>query len=189
MALVTVIGRGTRIEGRVSGAVDLEIQGHVDGEVAVDGDVTVDVEGLVGANVTGRRVIVRGAVRGDLRGEDAVLLEEGARVVGDVRAPRVAIAPGALVRGYVQTGDADRGSARGASRAQAASATARVQSKPTTTRATPAATPAAPRAASRQPTISIAGAGAGTGGQAKGPPAPVVPALRKGAKGAMKKRA
>lgn len=105
---VTVIGRGTRVRGRVSGAVSLEILGHVDGDVSVDGDVTVDAQGLVSANVSARRLVVRGAVKGDLTGEEAVLLEEGARVVGDVRAPRVAIAPGALVRCYVQTGEIGR---------------------------------------------------------------------------------
>src|ERR1700722_256033 len=105
-ANVSVIGRTTRIRGRVSGAVDLEVQGFVDGEIAVSGDVTVDAHGLVGASVHARRLVVRGAVKGDLTGEEAVVLEDGARVVGDVRAPRVTIAPGALVRGYVETGEA-----------------------------------------------------------------------------------
>ncbi len=77
----------------LTGAVDLEVQGYVEGEIAVDGDVTVDAHGLVGANVRGRNLLVRGAVRGDLVGDESVLLEAGARVVGDVRAPRVAIAP------------------------------------------------------------------------------------------------
>src|SRR5580692_6794255 len=99
---VSIIGKTTRIRGRVTGAVDLEVQGFVDGEIAVAGDVTIDAQGMVGASVRGRRVVVRGAVKGDLHGEEAVVLEEGARVVGDVRAPRVTIAPGALVRGFVE---------------------------------------------------------------------------------------
>src|SRR5580658_3622816 len=97
-ANVTIIGRTTRVRGRLTGAADLEVQGFVEGEIAVSGDVTIDAAGMVGAGVHGRRVVVRGAVKGDLVGEEAVLLEEGSRVVGDVRAPRVAIAPGALVR-------------------------------------------------------------------------------------------
>ncbi len=101
---VTIIGRVTRVRGRLTGAADLEVQGFVEGEIAVSGDVTIDTTGMVGAGVRGRRLVVRGAVKGDLVGEEAVLLEEGSRVVGDVRAPRVAIAPGALVRGYVETG-------------------------------------------------------------------------------------
>jgi cytoskeletal protein CcmA (bactofilin family) len=101
---VTVIGRSARVRGRVTGSEDLEVRGFVDGEITVTGDVTVDAEGLVGAGIHGRRLIVRGAVKGDLVGEESIVLEDGAKVVGDVRAPRVAIAPGALVRGYVETG-------------------------------------------------------------------------------------
>src|ERR1700691_5445979 len=101
---LSVIGRTARVRGRVTGAVDLEIQGYVEGEISVSGDVTVDSGGMVGASVHGRRLVVRGAVKGDLTADEAILLEDGARVVGDVRAPRVAIAPGALVRGFVDTG-------------------------------------------------------------------------------------
>src|SRR5258708_295320 len=118
-ANVTVIGRTTRVHGRLTGASDLEVQGFVEGEIVVGGDVTVDAQGIVGASVRGRRVIVRGAVKGDLVGEEAVLLQDGARVVGDVRAPRVAIAQGALVRGYVQTVEGDGAPGRSA-RAQPA---------------------------------------------------------------------
>src|SRR5579864_5141336 len=119
-ANVSVIGRTTRVHGRVTGAVDLEVQGFVEGEIVVGGDVTVDAHGMVGAGVRGRRLVVRGAVKGDLVGEEAVSLEDGARVVGDVRAPRVAIGPGALVRGYVETGDANGAPARAGRAAQAA---------------------------------------------------------------------
>src|SRR3974390_38219 len=115
----SVIGRATRIQGRVTGSVDLEVRGFVDGEIVVQGDVTVDQHGMVGAGVQARRVIVRGAVRGGLLGEEAVLLEDGARVVGDLRAPRGAIAPGAPVRGFVQTGESDVAPVRTASKAQA----------------------------------------------------------------------
>src|SRR5208283_3194431 len=90
----SVIGRAARVRGRVTGAVDLEVQGYVEGEISVGGDVTVDTGGMVGASVHGRRLVVRGAVKGDLTADEAILLEDGARVVGDVRAPRVAIAPG-----------------------------------------------------------------------------------------------
>ncbi|HXX70354.1 MAG TPA: polymer-forming cytoskeletal protein [Polyangiaceae bacterium] len=105
-----IIGRATRVQGRVTGEGDLDIQGIVRGEVAVGGEVTVDSGGMVDGNVTGRKLVVRGAVKGDLVGRDVVVLEDGARVVGDVRAPRVAVASGALLRGLVEAdpGDASR---------------------------------------------------------------------------------
>jgi cytoskeletal protein CcmA (bactofilin family) len=189
---VTVIGRTTRVRGRVTGDGDVEVQGFVEGAISVGGDVTVDAHGSVGAGVRGRRLLVRGAVKGDLLGEESILLEQGARVVGDVRAPRVAIAPGAMVRGYVQTGDADGASAR----------TARVQpaARPVVAQqaaARPAAVPSAAASAARpgvQPSASKIAAppppakvapkpappvvASASGAGPRRPPPPVVPALR-----------
>jgi len=193
MADATVIGRGTRIRGRVSGSVDLEIQGHIEGEVTVEGDVTVDAHGLVGANVSGRRLVVRGAVKGDLVGEEAVVREDGARVVGDVRAPRVAIGPGALVKGYVQTGGID-GSARGKG-AAAMRALPRPAAAPSKQAApAPAARPAAKAPPPKPVAVPASAKGpqrapiAIAGGQARrAPPPPVVPVLKK-VKGALHKK-
>jgi cytoskeletal protein CcmA (bactofilin family) len=197
-ANVSVIGRTTRVHGRVTGAVDLEVQGFVEGEIAVGGDVTVDVHGMVGAGVRGRRLVVRGAVRGDLVGEEAVSLEDGARVVGDIRAPRVAIGPGALVRGFVETGDANGAPTRAGRSAQSVSRPQPV-ARPTATASPPkgvrpvkAAPVVVVQPARGKPAEKpIAGAGESNGPaarpSARRPPPPVVPALKK-AKGQIAKR-
>jgi cytoskeletal protein CcmA (bactofilin family) len=173
-ANVTIIGRATRVRGRITGPADLEVQGFVEGDIAVGGDVTIDVAGMVGAGVQGQKIVVRGAVKGDLVGSEAVLLEDGARVVGDVRAPRVAIAPGALVRGYVQTGQ--QGQPR-APRAQAAAAA----SKPAIQNRVPVAAPARTAALPIAPAVRATGAStkAGAAGTPRRPPPPIVPALKK----------
>lgn len=170
----TLIGAGTFVRGRVTGTGDLEIAGRIEGEVSCTGDVTVESSGLVGAGISARRIVVRGAVKGDLVAEDAVLLEAGARVVGDLRAPRIAIAPGGLVRGHVQTGGA------GAARPRAAHATAaRTAPKATSTRA-------APRDEARVEVAAKKHAAPAT--RRVGPPAPVVPVLKKGTKATQKRR-
>jgi cytoskeletal protein CcmA (bactofilin family) len=182
-ANVTVIGKGARVRGRIvaanGAAGDLEVLGFVEGEIAIGGDVTIDSTGVVGANVAGRKLIVRGAVKGDLTAEEAVLLEEGARVAGDVKAPRVAIAPGALVRGYVETGQAGRSAGRAASRPQAAAAP-----KPASQQAAKAHTAPAKSAHAPAPAIRLAGgrppeASASAGKGARRPPPPIVPVLKK----------
>ncbi len=195
-ANLTVIGRTTRVRGRVTGSVDLEVQGFVEGEITVGGDVTVDSQGIVGAGIRGRRLIVRGAVKGDLIGDESILLESGARVLGDVRAPRVAIASGALVRGYVQTGDADASGTR-AARAQAA---ARPVAAPVARPAAaampapaaapkPAAAPAPAKIGRVEPPASTAARAAAplSNSGPRRPPPPVVPALRS-AKGQIAKK-
>jgi len=192
-ASVSIIGKTTRIRGRVTGAVDLEVRGLVDGEIAVEGDVTIDAEGMVGASVHGRRLVVRGAVKGDLLGDEAVVLEDGARVVGDVRAPRVAIATGALVRGFVETGDAGASAPRVA-RTQAAArpvaAPARVA--PPAAKAHPAPAPAASKPSEKTAATAHAGHAGGTNhahapAAQRRPPPPIVPSLKK-AKGQIAKK-
>ncbi len=181
---VTVIGRTTRVRGRLAGAEGVEVQGFVEGEIAVAGDVTVDTHGMVSAGVRGRRLLVRGAVKGDLVGDEAVLLEEGARVVGDVRAPRVAIAPGALVRGHVQTGEGNDAPAH-TSRAQAVGRPAVTPKVSAPSVSKPAVKQAA---IARQVTGGAAGpATSANSGGARRPPPPVVPALKK-AKGQIAKK-
>jgi cytoskeletal protein CcmA (bactofilin family) len=204
-ANVSIIGRTTRIRGRVTGDVDLEVQGFVDGEIAVGGDVTIDTQGMVGAGVRGRRVVVRGAVRGDLVGEEAVVLEDGARVVGDVRAPRVAIATGALVRGFVETGEGGGAPAR-TSRAQQPAARpiaapVRVAAAPPPVQAQGRVVAAPPPVqaqvapASAKPVERVAPPAHAAGGNnvsstspaPRRPPPPVIPALKK-AKGQIAKK-
>jgi cytoskeletal protein CcmA (bactofilin family) len=109
----SVIGRGTTVRGKVRGEGDLEVWGFVEGEIEVSGDVTVEAGGMVGASIHARRVIVRGAVRGDLAGSESVELDTEARVVGDLTAPRVSIREGALVRGMVSTSGGASAPARG----------------------------------------------------------------------------
>jgi cytoskeletal protein CcmA (bactofilin family) len=195
MASVTVIGRGAHVTGRVTGAVDLEIHGRVDGDIAIGGEATIEAEGLVASNVSARRLVVRGAVKGDLTAEEAIVLENGARVVGDIRAPRIAIAKGALVRGHVQTGEAVAASPR--ARAQAAAARPAAVAAPKSApkpvskpQARPApAAPAPARSAAAPHGSVLAGGTPPKRAEAQRPPAPVVPVLKKGARGAFKKKA
>ncbi|WP_394824045.1 polymer-forming cytoskeletal protein [Pendulispora albinea] len=156
MAETTVIGRSSHIRGRITGSADLEIAGHVEGTVEIAGELVVTAEGRVAATLSAERVIIRGAVKGDVTATEAIHLEDGARVVGDVRAPRIAIAPGALFRGYVQTAG-DQASPNARTRVQPAAV-----STPSASRATnngrPAITPAALTRASTAPTAQVVAA-------------------------------
>ncbi len=159
---VAVLGRSTHVRGRITGAASIEIAGRVDGEVDVTGDVVIETSGLIGANVSGRRVTVRGAVKGDLIGAESITLEDGAKVVGDVRAPRIAISQGALLRGFVQTAG---GGAAPRAKAHAISAPKVVHVEKAAAKSATAKTATKPAAKAH-----------------KAPPPPVVHALKKGAK-------
>jgi cytoskeletal protein CcmA (bactofilin family) len=171
MADVTVIGQGIFLRGSIKGDGDVEIRGRIEGDVEVGGEVTIGEGALVKADVTARRITVRGAVAGNLTGEDGVRLEEGARVVGDLRGAGIGIAEGALLRGNVQTGTGGEGRTR--SRQQAASA--RTPARAELPRKAPVAVP---KAVARKPGAE----------ERPAPPPPVVPVLKKGSRAALRKR-
>jgi cytoskeletal protein CcmA (bactofilin family) len=175
----TVIGSSAVVRGRVTGSGDLEILGRVEGDISVSGDVHVDTRGMVGASIHARRIVVKGAVKGDLVAEESLLLESGARVVGDLRAPRIQIAVGGLVKGHVQTG------AAGAAKPRAAAASA--SSKKAAPAPPPPAKKSAPVIAKSSTNHKPLPRGAALAGH-RGPPPPVVPALKRGTKAVHKKK-
>jgi cytoskeletal protein CcmA (bactofilin family) len=103
MAENSVIGASTVVSGHVRGQGSLEILGRVEGDVTLTGEVVVGASGRVRGNLSASSLTVSGQVQGNLRGSEAVRIEAGARVVGDIASPRIGFAPGALVRGHVQT--------------------------------------------------------------------------------------
>lgn len=247
MSDVTVIGRDTFIRGNVRGEGDLEIHGRVEGEVEIAGAVTVVAGALVKADISARAIVVGGALVGNLTADEVLRLEEGARVVGDLRAPTIGVAEGALFRGNVETDMtaekpaererpaaaavperrtpvASRIAARPIERPQAPAARPAAEkpsrpepTRPLQTRVVPVAKPAAPverkaasapapaaaptppatpsskaPAAEAEPVSSEAPSTAEVAPESserEAPPPPVVPALKKGAKAAIKKKA
>lgn len=79
-----MIGRSTRIRGRISGDGDLVIEGTVEGDVDMRGALTV-----------------RGELDGDLRAGGEVRIEAGARVRGDVTGESFSLEEGAEFVGRV----------------------------------------------------------------------------------------
>lgn len=97
----TIIGPGIRVNGRITGEEDLQVEGHVEGEIQLSETLYVAVEGVVVADVQARDVVVSGILIGNVNAEDSITLEAGAKLVGDIAAPRLIIADGAAFRGNV----------------------------------------------------------------------------------------
>ena len=197
----TIISESTHVRGRIQGNDDLEIDGFVEGEIAIEGDILVGQTGRVGSALVAHHIVIRGAVRGDVTGSASVSLEDGARVLGDIRAPRVSIADGALVRGHVEAG-AGAGSAK---KAPVQAAPVRLAFGASTASTASTAAPAvrmAPAAPAPVAKAAVLVAHAAPAIRAPEPakkaappalpakktaPAPVVPVLKQGAKAVAKK--
>jgi len=99
----STISTTTVVRGNVSGDGSLEILGRVEGSVAMTGQVIVAANAVVKGNVSATEIQVAGNILGNLTASDLVMLNPGARVVGDLAGVRIGVAEGALVRGLVRT--------------------------------------------------------------------------------------
>jgi cytoskeletal protein CcmA (bactofilin family) len=96
------IGPSVKIKGELSGSEDLRIDGQVEGRIQLDNHaLTVGPNGTIHAQVSARVVTVQGHVIGNVSASERVEIRESGSVDGDIVAPRVAIADGAVFRGSV----------------------------------------------------------------------------------------
>ena len=97
----TVIGSTIVIDGEISGDEDLTVRGTVKGKIVLAAAVLVDSSATVEADIESKSVEIAGNVTGNITATDRVELKSECRMVGDVKAPRILIADGAMFKGNV----------------------------------------------------------------------------------------
>lgn len=94
-----VIGAKTVIKGEITGDEDVVVDGLVDGQVKITRDLRVGNGGTVKATVEAQSIIVSGELVGDCVASTRVEIQATGKVTGNIRAPRIVIAEGAMFRG------------------------------------------------------------------------------------------
>jgi cytoskeletal protein CcmA (bactofilin family) len=97
----TVIGSSIVIDGEISGDEDLVILGTVKGRISLKESLYVEGSGVIEADIETARVEVSGQVTGNISASEKVELKTDCKVTGDIRAPRILIADGAVFKGNV----------------------------------------------------------------------------------------
>jgi cytoskeletal protein CcmA (bactofilin family) len=97
----SILGRGARVRGRVSGDGDLRVEGSVEGDVRVSGQLAIEEGGSVTGDVEAAVVVIGGALTGDVAASGAVAVRAGARVVGDLAGAEVSLEEGASFEGRI----------------------------------------------------------------------------------------
>ncbi len=97
-----LIGRGLFLKGELRGEEDLVIEGTVEGTISIAKSLTIEADGKVKANIETETVTIKGEMEGDLTARDKITIHGGARMVGDMTAPRVEIEDGAYYKGHVE---------------------------------------------------------------------------------------
>jgi cytoskeletal protein CcmA (bactofilin family) len=99
------IGQGVVVEGRITSAQDLRIDGKVDGTIEVgDYGLIIGASAAIKADLVARSVLISGTVTGNVTASDRVDVHATGSVEGDITTPRLVLADGAVVKGNVDAG-------------------------------------------------------------------------------------
>ena len=97
----TIIGSSIVIDGEITGEEPLTILGTVKGKIAVAQNLLVEQGATVEANVEAQALTVSGRLTGNVLARERVELRSDAKMIGDVKSPRIVIADGASFKGNV----------------------------------------------------------------------------------------
>lgn len=94
------IGSGTVLTGETVFQAMLRVDGHLTGSVSSEnGTLIVGSTGRVDANILVAAAMINGTVNGDIIVSERLELGRTARIVGNVRAPRLMMEDGAILEG------------------------------------------------------------------------------------------
>jgi cytoskeletal protein CcmA (bactofilin family) len=95
----TVIGRCTRVAGRLYGDGPVVVRGDVKGTIAIRGGLSVRGGGRVDADVQAYSIDLAGEARGKMSAASRVSLTETGAFEGEMDTPILEVSPGSVVRG------------------------------------------------------------------------------------------
>jgi cytoskeletal protein CcmA (bactofilin family) len=97
------IGQGVIVEGKITSAQDLRIDGKVDGTIEVgDHGLIIGATAAVKADLAARTILICGTVIGNVTAAERLDVQATASVEGDLSAPRLVMSEGAIVKGKVE---------------------------------------------------------------------------------------
>jgi len=110
MSTTAHIGTSIVIKGQITAKEPLTIAGIVDGTIQVDGHpLTILAGAQVNAKtIVAHEVIIGGNVTGQIDATGRIVVRETAHIEGDLTAPSVSVAEGAILKGRIQTGERKR---------------------------------------------------------------------------------
>ena len=107
-----VLGKGTRISGKLSFEGAARIDGHVEGEISATGTLVIGEAALVNAQISGSSIVIHGKVTGDLTASKRLEIRAPGRLYGNVTTPSLIIEEGVVFEGHCSMGASEGKSER-----------------------------------------------------------------------------
>jgi cytoskeletal protein CcmA (bactofilin family) len=97
------IGKALRIEGRITSAENLTIDGQVQGTIELgEHSLTIGAGATVTADLAAKSIVIGGRVTGNIVATEGLTLQATGSVEGDIVAPRLSMVDGATIKGKVE---------------------------------------------------------------------------------------
>lgn len=96
----TILGKETKIEGKLTAEESVRIDGSFVGEVDIAGDLVVGEAGQVRATVQVHNLLVVGAINGDVVTSGQLEIAPTGIIKGDIETARLIVEAGGLLQGH-----------------------------------------------------------------------------------------
>ncbi len=106
------LGKGSRIEGKLTFEGSVRIDGQVEGEIQAQEAVIIGESAVLNAQVTAGTVILTGKLTGDVTARKRIELRAPARLIGNISTPCLVIHEGVVFEGRCTMGGAASGEAK-----------------------------------------------------------------------------
>jgi cytoskeletal protein CcmA (bactofilin family) len=98
------LGKGSRVEGKLTFEGSVRIDGHVEGEIEAHEAVIVGDSAVINAQINAETVIVKGKITGDIAARKRVELRAPGKLVGNITTPSLVIHEGVVFEGHCSMG-------------------------------------------------------------------------------------
>jgi len=99
---LSLVAHGTTFVGELQSDNVVKIEGRFEGSVRANRQVLVTHGGVVQGDISAPEAVIGGEVHGDIVATERVQLLVGARVLGNVTAPRLIVQEGGLLNGQLR---------------------------------------------------------------------------------------
>jgi len=105
-AMNTIIGKGSKLEGKMTVAQSIRIDGSFKGEINATDTLIVGTTGVLSdVSINVKNAIIGGKIKGNITASSKVTLESSSRLEGDLTAKLLVIEEGSLFSGNCKSGE------------------------------------------------------------------------------------
>ena len=88
--------KGTNVEGNITAENDIRVDGVIKGTLVCQGKVIIGTTGYINGEIKCQNAVIEGKFHGKLDVSELLSVKETAEVIGDVKADKLMVMPGAL---------------------------------------------------------------------------------------------